>query len=79
MKNVNDQLLATENNAVRTAPALDVDEEIRLIGDEWSEPQEFQGAIGRTMYDAPSSKDGTVTVLAPPDNINQIPALRRNS
>ena len=37
MKNVNDQPLATENNAVRTAPALDVDEEIRLIRDEWSE------------------------------------------
>jgi hypothetical protein len=74
MENVKVELLADGINAVRAAPALDMDEEIRRVGDEWKEPPEFRGAIGRTMYDAPSSKDGTVTVLTSPDNINQIPS-----
>lgn len=61
-------------DAVQPAPASQLEEEIRLAGDEWRELDEFQGAIGRSMYDTPTSKDGTVTVLTPPDRINQIPS-----
>jgi uncharacterized protein len=46
-------------------------EEIDLAGGEWQEPEEFIGSIGRTMYDTPTSKDNTVTVLLPPDNIGK--------
>jgi uncharacterized protein len=44
-------------------------EEIDLAGGEWQESEEFIGSVGRTMYDMPTSKDNTVTVLLPPDNI----------
>ncbi len=52
----------------------EIEEETSLAGGEFQEGPEFIGAIGRTMYDTPSSKDNTVTVLLPPDNINQVPA-----
>lgn len=42
--------------------------------DEWGEPAEFAGSVGRTMFDAPSSHDNTVTVLLPADNVQQVPA-----
>lgn len=49
-------------------------EEIDLAGGEWQEDESFIGAIGRTMYDTPTSKDNTVTVLLPADNIGKVPA-----
>jgi DNA helicase HerA-like ATPase len=51
-----------------------MDEEIALAGGEWEEAAEFKGAVGRTMYDAPTSKDGTVTVLTAPENIAKVPS-----
>jgi hypothetical protein len=74
MKDATNKAVPNGTDAVRAAPALDMDEEIRRAGGEWQEPVEFKGAVGRTMYDAPSSKDGTVTVLAAPENISQIPS-----
>ncbi|MDQ3007170.1 MAG: ATP-binding protein [Chloroflexota bacterium] len=49
-------------------------EEIDLAGGEFEEGAEFEGNIGRTMYDTPTSKDNTVTVLLPSDNIANVPA-----
>ena len=49
-------------------------EEIDMAGGPFEEGEEFEGAIGRTMYDTPVSKDNTVTVLLPPDRIAKIPA-----
>lgn len=40
----------------------------------WEEPEAFVGSVGRTMFDAPGSKDNTVTVLLPTDNVQQVPA-----
>ncbi|MGH9822140.1 MAG: hypothetical protein ACREDR_02615, partial [Blastocatellia bacterium] len=37
-----------------------LEEEITLAGGEWQEPEEYEGAIGRTMFDLPTSKDNTV-------------------
>lgn len=51
-----------------------LDEEVALAGGEWQEDEEFTGAIGRTMFDTPASKDNTVTVLLPTDQIRQVPA-----
>jgi len=42
-------------------------------GGEWEEPADYKGSIGRTMFDTPSSDDGTVTVLMAPDNIEVLP------
>jgi DNA helicase HerA-like ATPase len=44
-------------------------EEIDLAGGEFQEDEEFIGAVGRTMYDTPTSKDNTVTVLLPAEHI----------
>jgi DNA helicase HerA-like ATPase len=43
-------------------------------GGEWSEPPEYAGAIGRTMFDLPTSEDNTVTVLLPKDDIHAAPS-----
>ena len=51
-----------------------LDEEVSLAGGEWQEGEEFAGAVGRTMFDTPASKDNTVTVLLPTDKISQVPA-----
>lgn len=40
----------------------------------WTEPEEFIGSVGRTMFDVPGSKDNTVTVLLPAENVQQVPA-----
>jgi DNA helicase HerA-like ATPase len=51
-----------------------IEEEISLAGGKFEEGPEFAGAIGRTMYDSPNSKDNTVTVLLPTDGIAKVPA-----
>ncbi len=43
-------------------------------GGEWSEPAEYVGAIGRTMFDVPTSEDNTVTVLLPKEDIHTAPS-----
>src|SRR6266540_2708947 len=50
-----------------------IDREVEAAGGEWQEPTEYEGSIGRTMFDTPSSADGTVTALTPKDNIELIP------
>ncbi|MER3458225.1 MAG: hypothetical protein C4309_06015, partial [Chloroflexota bacterium] len=53
---------------VQSVPAealANLEEEIAAAGGEWQEGPEFEGAVGRTLYDTPSSKDNTVTVLLP--------------
>jgi uncharacterized protein len=51
-----------------------LDEEVALAGGEWQEGEEFAGAVGRTMFDSPASKDNTVTVLLPTDQICKVPS-----
>lgn len=51
-----------------------IEEEIDLTEGEWEESEEFEGAVGRTMFDTPQSKDNTITVLLPKDNISEVPA-----
>jgi uncharacterized protein len=43
------------------------------MGGEWEPPKERLGSIGATMFDLPSSSDGTVVVLLPKENIEQTP------
>jgi len=52
----------------------ELDREVAEAGGEWSEPEEYQGAAGRTMFDLPSSEDNTVTVLLPGEDISAVPS-----
>ncbi len=49
-------------------------QEIDAAGGELEIAEEYEGAIGRTMFDAPNSKDNTVTVLLPADEIGKVPS-----
>jgi hypothetical protein len=51
-----------------------IDEDSGRAGGAWSPPAGDEGSIGRTMFDIPSSEDGTVTVLLPRESIDQLPA-----
>lgn len=48
--------------------------DIEGAGGEWSEPVEYKGAVGRTMFDLPNSEDNTVTVLLPREEIGKVPS-----
>lgn len=48
--------------------------EMATAGDAFRDDVAFEGAIGRTMFDTPTSQDNTVTVLLPPDQIGKVPA-----
>lgn len=50
-----------------------IEEQISEAGGAWQEPGEYTGSIGRTMFDTPSSEDGTVTVLLPKESIDILP------
>ncbi len=43
-------------------------------GGAWSEPPEYNDAMGRTMFDLPSSEDNTITILLPRDDIPKAPS-----
>jgi hypothetical protein len=49
-----------------------IDEDSRKSGGPWAPPVGHEGSIGQTMFDAPTSKDGTVTVLFPEHKIDSI-------
>lgn len=44
------------------------------VGEPWEEPEAYVGAIGRTMFDSGTSRDNTITVLLPKDQIGQVPS-----
>jgi predicted house-cleaning noncanonical NTP pyrophosphatase (MazG superfamily) len=61
---------------VRTVPTNIIDtlrEDIAEAGGEMELPTEYDGSIGRTMFDSPSSEDGTLTVLMPRENLETLP------
>lgn len=51
-----------------------IEEDSERAGGPWSPPAGYEGSIGSTMFDMPSSKDGTVTVLLPKENIDDMPS-----
>ncbi len=51
-----------------------LDAEIEAAGGELQPDPLMEGAIGATMFDIPSSEDGTVTVLLPNDNLQRAPS-----
>ncbi len=51
-----------------------IDQDILQAGGEWSEPPEYKDAIGRTMFDLPTSEDNTLTVLLAKEDIHEAPS-----
>lgn len=51
-----------------------IDGDSAEAGGAYAPPPGYEGAVGRTMFDTPTSKDGTLTVLLPPDNIDVFPS-----
>lgn len=51
-----------------------IGQQVAEAGGEWREPPEYEGSVGRTMFDTPASADGTVTVLLPKENIGALPS-----
>lgn len=51
-----------------------IDQQVAEAGGEWREPPEYEGSVGRTMFDTPASADGTVTVLLAKENIGALPS-----
>src|SRR5215831_8690354 len=62
-------VLTTPEEAFRA-----LEEDAVQTGGAWTPPSGHEGAIGWTMFDTPSSKDGTVTVLMPRESIDIVPA-----
>ncbi len=51
-----------------------IDQDSIQAGGDWNEPPEYDGAIGRTMFDLPTSEDNTVTVLLSKEDIHEAPS-----
>lgn len=49
-------------------------EAIEQAGGPYKPPEGERGAVGRTAFDSPTSKDGTITVLLPQDDIGKVPS-----
>ncbi len=49
------------------------DADAQLVGGEYAPPTDEEGCLGRTMFDTPTSQDGTVTVLLPAEQIRRLP------
>ena len=67
--------IAQQSVAVKAVPkeALhELDSEIAKAGGELAEPAEYVGSIGRTLFDTPTSADGTITVLLPADRVKEV-------
>jgi DNA helicase HerA-like ATPase len=48
--------------------------EMEAAGEAFQDDEAFAGSVGRTMFDTPNSKDNTVTVLLPQNEIGKVPA-----
>ncbi len=59
---------------VPEAALKSIGQQVEQAGGEWQEPPEYEGSVGRTMFDTPASADGTVTVLLAKENIGALPS-----
>ena len=51
-----------------------LEQEAEKAGGVHAVPAELEGSVGRTMFDLPSSNDGTITVLLPREEIDLVPS-----
>lgn len=48
--------------------------EVAAMGEPWQDDSIYDGAVGRTMFDTPSSEDHSITVLLPAEEIQALPS-----
>jgi len=48
--------------------------EIAAVGEPWQDDSVYDGSVGRTMFDTPSSEDHSITVLLPAEEIQTLPS-----
>lgn len=61
---------------VRAVPAdvfLRMEAVAQEVGGEFEEPAHYRGSVARTMFDTAQSRDNTVTLVLPPNNIQNVP------
>lgn len=63
-----------EPEPVSPDPLAALDRTAEETGGPYSLPREYHGSIGRTMFDSPSSADGTITVIVPKEKIESVPS-----
>ena len=65
----------TPGNAEKPYLARLPEDYLQPISDttKFEEPEEYRGAVGRTMFDLPSAQDGSITVLLPAEAIASVP------
>ena len=66
--------VAFEADPVSPDPLAALDRTAEEAGGPYSLPPEYHGSIGRTMFDSPSSADGTITVILSKENIERVPS-----
>lgn len=73
---MSEQSDAAAPNVLGTPDAVyqEIDRVSERAGGAWELPAGYEGSIGRTMFDMPASKDGTLTVLLPKENIDSLPS-----
>lgn len=73
--NTTDETSRSEDLVLETPePAFKaIREDSARAGGPWEPPEGAEHSIGSTMFDVPSSKDGTVTILLPQENIDDLP------
>jgi DNA helicase HerA-like ATPase len=60
------------DGAVELLAQLEAD--VAAAGGAWKPGPEEAGAVGRTMFDLPSSQDNSITVLLPDEQLNALPS-----
>src|SRR6266699_1560341 len=77
-KTNNENMLSIEQHQLALPLPQEVFEQIEQdsiqAGGEWSEPPEYKDAVGRSMFDVPTSEDNTITVLLAKDDIHKAPS-----
>lgn len=76
MKNTATQIAALDAGVAATPEEVfqSIDAAAEQAGGPWVPPAGYEGSIGRTMFDTPTSKDGTLTILLPKDSIDELPS-----
>lgn len=76
MKDKGTQIVALDAGVAATPEEAfqSLDAAAEQAGGPWVPPAGYEGSIGRTMFDTPASKDGTLTVLLPRDSIDELPS-----
>jgi hypothetical protein len=73
---MSEQSNVATSNVLGTPDAVyqEIDRVSERAGGAWELPAGYEGSVGRTMFDMPASKDGTLTVLLPKENIDTLPS-----